>query len=100
MYKEVFNQEFSIDKIPDLPGERWKLIPGYGGRYKASSEGRIKSLCGVYTKILKPCDNGHGYLFVELEGKKIYIHRLVCLAFLGEPEEGKNTVHHKSEIKG
>lgn len=33
---------------------------------------------------------------VLILGKKRYVHSLVALAFLGEPEPGKDTVHHKN----
>lgn len=51
---------------------------------------------------LKPCDNGKGYLSVNLhiDGKtqKQYIHRLVACAFIDNPNNF-NEINHKDENK-
>ena len=56
--------------------------------YEVSNFGRVKSLKG-HEKILKPANNGNGYLFVYLwkngKGKQSYIHRLVATAFISNP---------------
>ena len=96
VYREVFNAEFSRDNIQDLAGEVWKPIPKTRKRYFASNKGRIKSYCRYEAIILIEDDNGNGYKQVNISGKKQYIHRLVCLAFLGEPEAGKDTTHHRN----
>ena len=68
--------------------EIWKDIVGYEGLYEVSNFGRVKSLKG-HEKILKPANNGNGYLFVYLwkngKGKQSYIHRLVATAFISNP---------------
>jgi hypothetical protein len=91
--------------------EIWKPIPGYEGIYEASSLGRIRSLnrkekvkggCVRFreSKILTPRRNNlrGGYLELQLckEGKSrtFKVHRLVMLAFAGEPPEGKTEVDH------
>lgn len=84
--------------------EIWKDINGYEGIYQISSHGRIKSLlfkngtvCKEKEKLLRPTDNGRGYLLIRLckEGvqKNFYIHRLVAEAFV-EKIEGKNEINH------
>lgn len=70
-----------MDKWKDV-GEIWSDIVGFPC-YMVSTEGRVKNLfSGV---ILKPQNNGNGYLKVSLrcEGKTYqrYIHRLVAEHF-------------------
>jgi hypothetical protein len=80
--------------------EVFKDIVGYEGLYQVSNLGRVKSLertkvgkCGsvaiVKERILKPADNGHGYLFVILCKDSVLkthkVHRLVCEAFIPNP---------------
>lgn len=75
--------------------EQWKDIVGHEGRYEVSNLGRIRSFRG---NILKPIDNGKGYLYVYLKyggEKKSYIHRLVAEAFVhNEAPEINKVVNH------
>lgn len=78
--------------------ELWKDIPGYEGLYKISRQGRIKSL---YTgKLRAQAMSGKGYKAVSLskigEKKRFYVHRLVAMAFLPTPPEGKCYINHKN----
>lgn len=91
--------------------EIWKPVPGYEGFYEVSSLGRIRGVDRVIMRkggkkytvkgaILSPSKRGYdGYLDISLrrEGhqKTHKIHRLVMLAFVGEPPEGKPEVDHK-----
>lgn len=76
--------------------ETWKPIPGYLG-YEASSSGNIKS---PRNKILKPrihyARGGKIYWRIDLgrANKTCYVHRLVCLAFHGEPPDPKMEAGH------
>ena len=70
----------------------------YKGRYKVSNLGRVFSLPKTKdAKILKPFDNGKGYLVVRLcykgQQKDIKVHRLVALTFYGEPIEKMDACH-------
>lgn len=66
--------------------EVWNDIVGYEGRYKISSNGRIKSIIFGRDRILIQYLNKNGYLSVNLKlnkkGKTEYTHKLVAIAFL------------------
>ena len=76
--------------------EIWKDIKGYEGMYQVSNMNNVKSLNYNGTgkeKLLKPLNNGHGYLRVNLwkDGKikQCLVHRLVADAFIQfVPQEG------------
>lgn len=80
--------------------EIWKPVAGYEGRYEVSSFGRV---CSVIRgrKILTPSLNNKGYLLVNLYtkgvgGKCLLVHRLVCIAFVGDPPTEDHEVNHKN----
>ena len=79
--------------------EIWKTIENYDD-YQVSSLGRIKSFKNDKEHILKPADNGNGYLFVILckDGKlkNIKIHRLVANAFIPNPYK-LPVINHKDK---
>lgn len=84
--------------------EIWKPIEGFP-KYKVSNLGRVKSLgfinnLGHFRKgiILKPWDDGKGYLKVQLHKKSFRVHRLVAQEFIPNPEN-KPQVNHKNGIK-
>ena len=75
----------------------------YEELYKVSNFGRILSLNYKRTgksKLMKPFDNGRGYLQVKLrkngEYKTCYVHRLIAETFL-ENSENKPYINHKIE---
>lgn len=80
--------------------EVWKTIPGFKN-YEASSKGRVRSSAKRWIggkKILKPADNGNGYLYVKLfpgenKKRKVYVHQAVLLAFAGARPEGYQAAH-------
>ena len=71
---------------------QWKEIQGFN--YYVSNEGHVKNSQG---KMLKPYNNGNGYLKVSLykNGKRyrFFIHRLVGLAFVNGYENGLTIDH-------
>lgn len=83
--------------------ETWADIPGWVGRYQASSLGRIRSLqmqtaAGVRRgRILKPWPITGGYLQVHLSlnGKRRArpVHQLVLESFVGARPEGAEACH-------
>jgi len=98
--------------------ERWRLIPGYGENYEASSFGRIRSkdrevekfsaVAGKVVKqhykgkVLSPCKGDkYGHLVVHLGVNRqrfnVHIARLVLLAFKGEPQDGEQACHNDGD---
>ena len=72
-------------------------IPGFEGRYAINEIGEVTNLQTGY--LLHPTLRANGYLRVSLGlhdgGRKDYlVHRLVCLAFNGQPPADKNCVNH------
>jgi len=90
--------------------EIWKDIPGYEGYYQVSNIGRVKSLSRkVYNRegyhiskerILKQHSNKGGYRRTRLlkNGifKTLFVHRLVALAFIPNPNKYPD-INHKDE---
>ena len=83
------NKEF-IESIT-LEGEEWRDVIGYEGLYMVSSFGRIFSK--IKNILLSPCKNSskmpHLYIDARKNGcrTKLYIHRLVALAFIPNPKK-------------
>lgn len=93
--------------IADLHGEIWKTIPEYNETYQVSNFGRIKCKVETYAMIkvfiLKQTISNKGYARVRiLKGKNkkgsVFVHRLVALTFIPNPEN-KATVNHKDGNK-
>lgn len=80
--------------------ENWRDIEGYVGLYKVSNLGNVMSFKGKKPKLLKPFNNGKGYLQVCLrnnnKSKNFQIHRLVAQAFLQNPNNCP-VINHKDE---
>jgi len=94
--------------------EQWKDIPGYKGRYQASTAGRVRSLDReVFVKyaigpkagttvlrplkgrFLRPRSDIRGYKYVGLgtKHKSKRVHRLVMLTFVGPCPVGCEVLH-------
>lgn len=95
--------------------EVWKPIKDYEGLYEVSSLGRIRSLDKVVRsgiknsvfrtikgRILKPREDKYGYACItlskNLKTKNYFIHRLVAISFIPNPEN-KKQVNHKNGVK-
>ena len=91
--------------------EIWKDIPGYEGKYQASSLGRIRSLdrqigtpgtvgCKFMKgRVLRPGPTKDGHLYVVLghgaAGKPV--HQLIALTFIGPRPEGMDVCHNDGD---
>ena len=75
--------------------EEWRDIKYYNGKYQISNKGRVRNNKG---KILKPLKRGKGYQGINLSMNGyqtfLYIHRLVAIHFIDNPEN-KPEVNHK-----
>ena len=100
-----------------MPEEIWKDIPGYEGRYQASTAGRIRSLDReligrnhytgkpfvrtMHGRVLRPGPSRTGHLSVVLghgaHGSQV--HQLVALTFIGPCPEGKEVLHNDGDPK-
>ena len=84
--------------------EKWKEVPGYGGRYQVSDLGRLVSTSTTVRKtLIVPDKNSKGYEMYRLyhagKGKRFFAHRLVMLVFSGEPPSNLHQVNHRNGIK-
>jgi hypothetical protein len=98
----------------NIQEEIWKDVVGYEGLYQVSNSGIIKSLKrnvkhwrGGYS-VIPPKElkqqKPKGYARVTLTDqngnpKIIFVHRIVALAFIGPPPEGKIFINHKNFIR-
>lgn len=77
-----------------------KDIKGYEGSYAVTSCGKVYSY--INEKFLEPVCESNGYLRVNLykdgKMKHYYVHRLVAMAYLPNPEN-LTEVNHKDENK-
>lgn len=92
---------FSLD---NLPNEKWKDIEDYESLYQISNYGRVKSLCKYKSRqiiIMKAYkDKYHRYvikLYKNGHGKSFFVHRLVGLHFIPNPNN-KPEINHKTPI--
>ena len=80
--------------------EIWKAIVNYEGLYEVSNLGRVRN--SRTGKILKPYENGRGYLIIGLykDSKKecFQVHRLTATAFIPNPQN-LETVNHINHSK-
>ena len=87
--------------IENLEIEVFRNIKGYEGLYQVSNKGRVFSLKS--RKFLSPFITYNGYQKINLYNgnkkiKKEYIHRIVALVFIPNPEQ-KSQINHINEIK-
>lgn len=92
--------------VKNLPGEIWKDVVDWDGRYKVSNFGRVKTINPStslrrnvrYEEVLrKPRLNSGGYHLIILSkpGRRLmtFVHRLLMIAFVSNPEN-KPCVNH------
>ena len=87
-------------KMVTIEGETWKDVPGFEGEYMVSSIGKVlfvgrkvQTKTG-YIKCIEPHlvswrEMPNGYAIIDLwknnKAKRMYVHRLVALAFIPNP---------------
>lgn len=80
-----------------MPKVRWKVVDDHPN-YEVSSMGAIRNISTGY--VLKPYDDGSGYLRVKLDGENCRLHILVAKAFVDNPTpETRIIVNHKKGKK-
>ena len=93
------NPHIITNMLEELPGEIWKDISGYEGRYQVSTKGRVRSLKNGKVTILKLIKGNRGYLYVCLykncKSRNWRINRLVAEAFIPNPLN-LPVVHHRN----
>lgn len=84
--------------------EIWKDVPNYEGHYSCSNLGNLKSIKnGVDRPLSTRSKNNSGYFTCSLvkdgKSKKLGIHVVVAISFLGDQTHLKKHVNHKNKIK-
>lgn len=74
---------------------KWKPILNHPN-YEVNRMGQIRN--ARTGRILKPYDDGNGYLRVKIDGRCERVHILVAVAFIPNPEK-KPVVNHKKGKK-
>lgn len=84
------------------PIEVWRDIEGYGGRYRVSNLGRVKSfarnsdghiLSPRKSRVAESCPYTRVCLMLNGVREDVYIHKLVYTHFIGEVPTGKEIDH-------
>lgn len=79
--------------------ELWKPIPGYGGKYEASDQGRVRSFARPSSpgRVLRQWIGRGGYPRVSVGGRIYSVHRLIALTFHANPH-GHPLVRHLDDV--
>lgn len=81
--------------------EIWKSVPGYEGKYLASSFGRIKSLKRKrvrFDKILNENSIAKSYITVTIGKRATGVHRIIALTFIPNPNNLPEVDHIDGNI--
>ncbi len=89
--------------------DEWRVIDGFDGVFVVNREGLLMRLVDAPTgpykagHVYKPTTTTNGYLMFKLSFRgslyNLLAHRLVAIAFLGYPPEGKREVNHRNGVK-
>lgn len=75
----------------------WKKIPGFYNQY-ASRCGKVSFKLNNRNFLYRVSQNRKGYLYIYHSGISVFIHRLISLAFIPNPDN-KPYINHKNGIK-
>lgn len=96
--------------LADDPADVLRPIPGWEGLYSVTPDGRVwshervietkRGISWVQSgRWMRPCQTAFGYLNVTLRTQggevKVFVHRLVAIAFLGPATDDRPFVNHK-----
>ena len=101
-YKHVRVKTLIERYFPNPIPDGFKPIPGYGDRFYVNTKGEILSDSAYSAnnkgrRILKQSDN-NGYKTVTINGKTTYVHRLIAITFIPNPNN-LPCINHKDEDK-
>lgn len=93
----------SIKAWIDLPKEVWLSVRGYEGKYEVSNFSRIRSIRSGFKLKSTPINRQSGYCYLGLSDgmgndKTVYLHRIVAIAFIPNPNNYE-VVNHLNGIK-
>lgn len=98
LYRLVYNKNFCVDNIENLPKEIWKEISGTDGYYQVSSCGRVKSLKGYEAKLMSQRLHQNKYyrtdIIIDGINRSMLVHKLVAMAFLENDKGYDAQIHH------
>jgi hypothetical protein len=97
----------SHEAANDTLREEWRNVVGFEGVYEVSCLGRVKRIApgqgATPGRILRQHQHQSGYVNVALSTHSskrfIWVHRLVCTAFHGQPPTPEHEVNHKNGVK-
>lgn len=101
-YKHVHIKTLIEQYFPEPIPDGFKPIPGYGDRFYANLKGEILSESAYSAnnkgrRILKQSNN-KGYKTVTINNKTEYVHRLIAITFIPNPNN-LPCINHKDEDK-
>jgi|GEM_PF-907714 len=102
IYRQKIKTQSEAERLEEqslrsLNGEEWRDINGWEGEYEVSNLGQVRSIKN--NLVLKPkidrryCSVGF-YVAETGKFKRYLVHRLVAIAFIGEPPTQQHQVNH------
>lgn len=79
-----------------MENEKWAEVPNTNGKFIASSLGNVMNTDwrgSGKTKAVKQTKHHSGYMHFKMNGKVIYTHKAIMLAFNGKCPDGKEIDH-------